>query len=107
MFAVFGREAYAGLEQEARLSSDQLEKIKTTKQLFTLLGMLDQAKEEEEKEVSDAIDVAVQTLRMKMKNLSLNLKKLMTREHCVGEQRISRKRGKLLQRVRINRLIKC
>ncbi len=62
MFAVFGREAYAGLEQEARLSSDQLEKIKTTKQLFTLLGMLDQAKEEEEKEVSDAIDVAVVSL---------------------------------------------
>ncbi len=62
MFAVFGRGAYARLEQEARLSSDQLEKIKTTKQLFTLLGMLDQTKEEEAKEVSDAIDVAVVSL---------------------------------------------
>ncbi len=73
MFAVFGREAYAGLEQEARLSSDQLEKIKTTKQLFTLLGMLDQAKEEEEKEVSDAIDVCP---------LSVLSHNIQTCKHC-------------------------
>ncbi len=59
MFAVFGREAYAGLEQESRLNSNQLEKIKTTTQLFQLLGMLDEAREEEEKEVDDVIDAAV------------------------------------------------
>ncbi len=34
MFAVFGREAYAGLEQESRLNSNQLGKIKALDQLL-------------------------------------------------------------------------
>ena len=57
-YAVFGREAYTGLEQEARLTSDQLGKIKTTHQLFTILGMITEANEEKENELLDAIDAA-------------------------------------------------
>ena len=43
---MFGREAYAGLEQEFRLNTDQLGKIKITHQLFTILGMITEANEE-------------------------------------------------------------
>ena len=42
-FAVFGKEAYNGLEMDSRingLSSEDFGKIKTTTQLFTILGLL-------------------------------------------------------------------
>lgn len=53
---MFGREAYAGLESEARINSDQLGKIKTAYELFSLLGMITEANEEKENEILDAID---------------------------------------------------
>ena len=61
-FAVFGREAYNGLEMDSRingLSSEDFGKIKTTTQLFTILGMLQNAEDEKELDLLDDIDEAV------------------------------------------------